>query len=123
MKNIFPLKIYKFNKKQENIFDKYFCEKNGEFYFEGMWFRNQRPENKKASNYVDETTQRRRYIHFYNTYENQNHCFTLKYAYLIVSNTLPKEENEEYLNRILFALNKKHFQRLMTILGNLVTCK
>ena len=112
MKNIFPLKIYRFNKEQENNFDKYFCESNNEFYFEGMWFRNQRPENKKASDYVDETTQRRRYIHFYNTYKNINHCFALCDAYLIVSNTLPKEENEEYLNRILSALNKKHFEKI-----------
>ena len=88
---MFPLKIFKFNQQESQTFNKYFAEKNGEFYFEGMWFRNQRPENKNQSGYIDKTTQRRRYIHFYNTYTNKNENFSLKNAYMIVSNTMPKE--------------------------------
>ena len=109
---MFPLNIFKFDKTEEHVFDKYFAEENGEFYFEGMWFRNQRPENKNQSGYIDESTQRRRYIHFYNTYTNVSSHLSLKYAYLIVSNTLPKEENESYLNKILTALKENGFNQV-----------
>lgn len=109
---MFPIDIFKFNKSEENIFNKYFTEDNGEFYFEGMWFRNQRPENKTQSNYVDENTVRRRYIHFYNTYINREGNLSLKYAYMIVSNTLPKTENKSYLDNILKLLKKQNFVQI-----------
>ncbi len=108
---MFPLKIFKFNINESETFNKYFAEENGEFHFEGMWFRNQRPENANQSGYENETTQRRRYIHFYNTYINENDNLAMKYAYMIVSNTMPKEENERYLNRILKALKKNSFTK------------
>jgi len=107
---MFPLKIFKFEKQEEEVFDKYFVESDGNFYFEGMWFRNQRPENKNQSDYVDETTQRRRYIHFYNTYQNIEGYFTLTNTYIYVSNTLKKEENKRYLNRI--ENNLKNFKKI-----------
>ena len=112
MKTLFPLRIFDFNKEEENIFDKYFAEENGEFYFEGMWFRSQRIENAQKSGYVDETTKRQRYIHFYNTYVNQNHALTLKYAYLVVCNTLPKEECNEYVTRVFDALHCANFAQV-----------
>ena len=92
---MFPIKTYKFEENQEQIFDKYFAEPNGDFHFEGMWFRNQRLENAKASGYIDESTQRRRYIHFYNTYQNINSNLAMKYLYITVSATYPKEENDK----------------------------
>lgn len=111
MKKIFPLKVFKFNDEEKNIFDKYFAEDNGEFYFEGMWFRSQRIENAESSGYKDESTKRRRYLHFYNTYVNVNDYLTLKHFYLYVSNTLPKDECNEYLNRIIKALIAKNFEQ------------
>lgn len=108
---MFPLKIEKLEEKKQQEFDKYFAEENGEFYFEGMWFRNQRKENVSQSDYVDETTKRRRYLHFYNAYTNDDGFFTLKNFYVYVSNTLPKQENEDYLKRVLTSL-KSHFKQV-----------
>ena len=82
---------------KEQEFDKYFLNENKEFFFEGMWFRNQRKENVSQSNYVDETTKRRRYFHIYNTYCNLDGYFTLKTPYIYVSSTLPKDEKRPYL--------------------------
>ena len=100
-------KVAKLNKREKRIFENYFME-NGEFVFEGCWLRNQRPENAKRSGYVDETTQRRRYIHFYsiyNTIEDKGCWLNLKNYYLYVTNTLPKEEINSYLSKILNALS------------------
>ena len=108
---MFPLKIEKMTPEKINEFDKYFANENKEFFFEGMWFRNQRKENVNQSDYVDEKTKRRRYLHFYNSYINDNGYFSLKNVYIYVSNTLPKEENEKYLNRIMVPL-KKNFKEV-----------
>lgn len=101
---MFPLKIEKMSEEKKKQFDKYFANKDKEFFFEGMWFRNQRKENASQSNYIDETTKRRRYLHFYNSYINDNGFFALKNAYIYVSSTLPKEENKAYLKRIMDSL-------------------
>ncbi len=111
MNNIFPLKIFKFNTNEANTFNKYFAEDNGEFYFEGMWFRNQRPENAKSSGYLNESTKRRRYLHFYNTYVNSDNNLTLKHFYLYVSNTLPMDECKEYELRIINALTDNNYNK------------
>ena len=108
---MFDTKIEKLNKRERHVFENHFLE-NGEFVFEGCWLRNQRPENALRSGYVDETTQRRRYIHFYNVYNSVNHngCWlNLKNYYLYVSNTLPKDETESYLNKILKVLNTSNY--------------
>ena len=79
-------KVEKLNNKEKKIFENYFMQ-NDEFVFEGCWLRNQRPENAKRSGYVDETTQRRRYIHFYsiyNTVQDKGCWLNLKNYYLYV---------------------------------------
>lgn len=104
-------KVEKLNNKEKKIFENYFMQ-NDEFVFEGCWLRNQRPENAERSGYVDETTQRRRYIHFYsiyNTVQDKGCWLNLKNYYLYVTNTLPKDEIESYLNKILNALNANGF--------------
>lgn len=107
-------KIEKLNSKDAEIFKKFFIE-NGEFPFEGCWLRDQRKENAKTSGYIDETTKRRRFIHFYNTYnlleENGDYIFNLKNFYIYVTNTLPKNEVDEYLSKILKVLKDKNFEK------------
>ena len=107
---MFPLNIEQLSLEKVEEFNKYFLNENKEFFFEGMWFRNQRPENASQSCYVDETTKRRRYLHFYNTYINNKGYFSLKNVYIYVSNTLPKEENEKYLQKILAPLKQNFIE-------------
>ena len=100
---------------QAEVFNNYFCE-NGSFNFEGCWLRNQRKENQYQSNYVDETTRRRRYVHFYDTYvdsffDGKHHLALSKY-YLYVTNTLPKEEIAEYESRIMNALKLANYKKI-----------
>lgn len=106
-------KIAQLTQQQSQVFEKYFLEDNGEFYFEGVWYRDQRPENKTKSGYVDQTTRRRRFIHFYNTYisehENDKNFMSLKNYYVYVSNTLPKVEIDEYLSKIYQILQKNGY--------------
>ena len=107
--------IIELNKEQAEVFDKYFLE-NGEFVFEGCWLRNQRPENASKSGYVDSSTARRRYIHFYDTYvdnvQNGKHFLALKNYYLYVTNTLPKEEIDEYLSKIMVAIKNNGYKQI-----------
>jgi len=104
--------IQEISEKQAEVFNKYFAE-DGNFCFEGCWLRNQRPENAKKSGYIDETTQRRRYVHFYDTYcdevINGKHYLALADYYLYVTNTLPKEEIYAYVNKITKALDENNF--------------
>lgn len=110
---MFKRRMALLTKSQAEIFEKYFLE-NGEFYFEGCWFRNQRPENAKKSGYIDESTQRRRYIHFYNTYtlekEEDNYLY-LKNYYVYVTNTLPKPEIDEYMSKIYAVLEENNYTK------------
>ncbi|MBQ3494119.1 MAG: hypothetical protein IJA69_01750, partial [Clostridia bacterium] len=107
--------IEQLTKEQADIFEKYFLE-NGKFNFEGCWLRNQRPENAKKSGYIDETTQRRRFVHFYDTYTlektNDKFYLNLQDYYLYVTNTLPKHEVEEYHNKIVDALTEKGYEKI-----------
>ena len=100
-------------KNQAEILNKYFIGDENCFNFEGCWLRNQRPENAKKSGYKDETTQRRRYVHFYDSYvdevENGLHYLALKKYYIYVTNTLPVEEIDAYYNKILDALKIGEF--------------
>lgn len=113
MKSIFE--ITKLNQSQAEIFDKYFLE-DGKFCFEGCWLRNQRPENAKKSGYIDETTARRRYVHFYDTYvdeiKNGEHYLALADYYLYVTNTLPVEEIVDYENKIKKAIQIAKFEKI-----------
>ena len=112
---MFPIKVCKLNESESNVFSKYFCDENGSFYFEGMWLRNQRKENKAQSNYIDETTQRRRYIHFYDRYtlvkENEESFLAVSDTYICVTNTLKISEVEEYKNKLITALNSKGYTK------------
>lgn len=108
--------ISEISPKQAEILNKYFVEDDGCFNFEGCWLRNQRPENSKKSGYVDETTQRRRYIHFYDSYvdeviDNTHHLALSKY-YLYVTNTLPANEIDEYYKKITKALEIGKFAQI-----------
>lgn len=98
---------------QAEILKKYFIADEESFDFEGCWLRNQRPENAKKSGYVDETTKRRRYVHFYDSYvceeKNGKYYLALSKYYLYVTNTLPKDEIERYYKRIQEALEIGHF--------------
>ena len=110
------MKIKEINKEQANILKDYFIADNLSFDFEGCWLRNQRVENAKKSGYVDEKTQRRRYIHFYDSYvcdeENGKYFLSLSKYYLYVTSTYPVEEIDEYCNRILQALEMGKFKEI-----------
>lgn len=105
----FPFKITELSEEKAELFNKYFLENDGYFSFEGCWLRNQRPENKKQSGYLDETTVRRRYIHFYDKYsvieENGINYLCLALPYLHISNTLPENEIDDMQQRVKNALS------------------
>ena len=113
MKSRFIIK--ELDSKQAEIFDNYFLE-NGKFCFEGCWLRNQRPENAKKSGFIDETTRRRRYVHFYDTYIDEikdgRHYLALADYYLYVTNTLPVEEIKAYEDKIYEALRIGNFKKI-----------
>ena len=101
---------------QADILNKYFVGEDGYFNFEGCWLRNQRPENAKKSGYIDETTQRRRYVHFYDSYvdeffDGKHHLALAKY-YLYVTNTMPTEDIDAYYEKILKALEIGKFEKV-----------
>jgi hypothetical protein len=107
------LNLSEITAQQKEIFNKYFCDETKLFHFEGMWLRNQRKENAQQSDWLDESTTRRRYIHFYDSYITKTigdqHFLSLKDAYIYVTNTLPKNEIVEYKNRILNALKLQNY--------------
>ena len=110
------IKLAKLTKEQYETFSNYFTDEKGEYLFEGMWLRNQCMENASQSCYKDETTQRRRYIHFYDKYiakkDDTDYFLSLKSTYIVVSNTLPKNEILEYKKRIFQALEKSGFKKV-----------
>lgn len=103
-------------KSQAEILKKYFIGDNESFNFEGCWLRNQRPENANKSGYVDETTQRRRYVHFYDSYvceeKDDKYYLALSKYYLYVTNTLPVEEIDAYNKKIQDALKIGNFKQV-----------
>jgi hypothetical protein len=112
----FPFEVCVLSKEQADIFKNHFVEKDNKFYFEGVWFRNQRPENKHQSNYINETTQKRRYLQFYDAYEvvtkEDKHHLVLKDSFVYVSNTFEKSEIEEYKQKVVNALHQAKFQKI-----------
>lgn len=111
----FPYNVCTLNKKQENIFKEHFANFAGRFYFEGIWFRNQRIENKEKSGYIDETTKNRRYIQFYDAYEvnevEGSPTLQVKDTYVYVSSTYKISDLKKYKNRILKALKQADFKK------------
>ena len=105
--------IQEITKSQAEILTKYFIAENETFDFEGCWLRNQRPENATKSGYVDDSTQRRRYVHFYDSYiceeQNGKYYLGLKKYYLYVTNTLPENEIKDYEEKIQKALKIGEF--------------
>lgn len=112
----FPFYVCQLSKEEKEIFLNHFVEKDNKFYFEGIWFRNQRPENKKASGYIDQTTQKRRYIQFYDAYEvkeeNGKNFLTIKDSFIYVSNTFALPEILEYKQKVLRALKNSKFEKI-----------
>jgi len=113
---MFPLKVLEITELQKEVFDKYFTEEDGTFLFEGMWLRDQREKNKNQSGWVDESTRRRRYVHFVDHYgvvtEEGKNFLAIVSAYLCVCNTLPKEELDVYTAEILEILQRKGFEKV-----------
>ena len=112
----FPFYVCPLTIEQKTLFNNYFTEKDGKFYFEGIWFRNQRPENKLASGYIDETTQKRRYVQFYDSYktvtDGDNHYLVVADTFVYVSNTFQKQEIINYEQKVLNALNEANFTKI-----------
>jgi len=112
----FPFYVCELTTEEKDIFKNNFVEKDGRFYFEGIWFRNQRPENKNASGYIDETTQKRRYVQFYDAYELQQkedkNYLVIKDTFVYVSNTFQKEEIINYKQKVLNALTQAKFTKI-----------
>ena len=112
----FPFYVCKLTMEQKELFNNHFTDENGNFCFEGIWFRNQRPENALASGYIDETTKKRRYVQFYDTYktitEGGNDYLVIADTFVYVSNTFQKEEILKYENKILAALKEAGFTQV-----------
>lgn len=109
----FPYKVCELTKEQTKLFQEHFAEHDGKFYFEGIWFRNQRPENKSKSGYINETTQDRRYVQFYDAYdvvkEEGKNYLRVADTYVYVSSTYDKKALKQYKNKILKALKEEKF--------------
>ena len=108
----FPFYVFEFNEEEEKIFTNHFTDE-GKFGFEGIWLRNQREANKEQSNWKSEKDQRRRYIQFYDTYEQRSKdgksYLAITDTYIYISNTLPKKEIKAYRKKDIKALNKNEF--------------
>lgn len=80
-----------------------------------MWLRDQREANAKQSGWKDQGTARQRYIHFYDKFVvekvEDDFYLSIKDIYLTVTNTLPKDEINEYKNKILKALGSQNYTK------------
>lgn len=112
----FPVYVTKLTKEENDIFLNNFANDSGEFEFEGVWFRNQREANKRQSGWQNSQDERRRYIQFYDTYtvsQSGGESFlSIAKSYVYVSSTYPKQETEEYYNKIVAALEQEGFTKL-----------
>lgn len=95
----FPYKVSKLTKDEVNVFNNYFAN-NNEYIFEGVWFRSQNKENKINSGYVDNTTKRRRTLHYRHTFYIENDYLMVKDSYIYLSVRLPLDEYYDYVNSI-----------------------
>ena len=95
----FPYKVSKFTKDEIDVFNNYFAN-NNEYIFEGVWFRSQNKENKINSGYVDDTTKRRRTLHYRHTFYIENDYLMVKDSYIYLSVRLPLDEYYDYVNSI-----------------------
>lgn len=104
----FPYKVCKLTSDEVNIFNKYFAS-NGEFAFDGMWFRNQEEVNKNVSGYIDNTTRNRRVVHYNHTFYVENNYLMIKNSYVYLSVRLENNEYDKYLNDIINALENNNY--------------
>lgn len=95
----FPYKVCTLSNKQIDVFNNFFAT-NGEYIFEGVWFRSQNKVNKVNSGYIDETTQRRRTLHYRHVFYVDGNNLMVKSSYIYLSVRLPYNEYDEYIGKI-----------------------
>lgn len=105
-----PFIICELTENEIDIFEKYFAV-NGEFNFEGVWFRSQKEINKKSSGWQNEFDERRRVVQFYDTYKIINNNLAITSSYLFVSERLPKNEMRKYLEKNFVDLESKTIKK------------
>ncbi|MGE5456609.1 MAG: hypothetical protein ACM3O4_05885 [Ignavibacteriales bacterium] len=106
----FPYVVCELNKNEIEAFEKYY-QKNGKFDFEGVWFRDQREVNKQNSGWKNESDNRRKVIHFYDTYKIINNNLVISDSYLYVSERLPISEMNRYLSKIVNELENNYSKK------------
>ena len=104
----FPYKVCKLTNDEVNVFNKYFVS-NGEFVFEGVWFRSQEKVNKNVSGYIDNTTRNRRTVHYNHVFYVENNYLMVKSSYIYLSVRLENNEYNKYLNDIKNNLEKNNY--------------
>ena len=104
----FPYKVCKLTNDEVNVFNKYFAS-NGEFIFEGIWFRSQEKVNKNVSGYIDNTTRNRRTVHYNHVFYVENNYLMVKSSYIYLSVRLENNEYNKYLNDIKNNLEKNNY--------------
>lgn len=104
----FPYKVCKLSNDEVQVFNEYFAT-NGEFIFEGVWFRSQNEVNKKVSGYIDDTTRNRRTVHYNHVFYVKDNYLMIKYTYIYLSVRLCDREYNEYLNDIRNTLEKYNY--------------
>ncbi len=106
---LFPYKVSKLTTDEIEVFKKYFSD-NGEYTFEGVWFRSQNKINKVNSGYIDETTRRRRTLHYRHVFYIENDYLMVKSSYIYLSVRLPIFEYKEYLADKIETLLKNGYE-------------
>ena len=104
----FPYKVCKLSDQQIDVFNNYFAN-NGEYVFEGIWFRSQNEINKLNSGYIDDSTRRRRTLHYRHVFYIEDKYLTVKSSYIYLSVRLPIIEYNEYIKGIREALEKSSY--------------
>ena len=105
---MFPLKICHLTTEEINIFNHNYAQ-NGEFTFEGVWFRSQNEINKESSLWQDETSNRRRTIHFRHTFTIKDNDLVMTKSYLYLSVRLEDEAYQKYIHKIKTSLNQNNY--------------
>lgn len=104
----FPYNVCHLTNEEKDVFNKYFQDE-GKYVFEGIWYRSQDSLNKNVSGYIDESTKRRRMVHYRHTFREVNNSLVMVSSYLYLSVRLPMDEYENYLKKIKEALNDKEY--------------
>lgn len=105
----FPFKVCSLNNDEIDVFNKNYAN-NGKYIFEGVWFRSQNKNNKASSLWIDETSNRRRTVHFRHTFEVMKNNLTISESYLYLSVRLPFDEYDRYISEIRNKLEEKNYK-------------